>query len=422
MMRAVTIAAASALLLTGAAIFTYMISTTPAAVEHPILATASSLFSDDYASARTKFLGLAKAASARIESYEHPEVGPTNETIYTDVAVLGNENAQAVVFVGSATHGVEGFAGSAIQIGLLREGYAGSLGQNVRLVLIHAINPYGFAHVRRANEDNVDLNRNFLEPDEPRPDNPGYDALADVLLPTSIGPMADLKALVRLLIHVTKNGYGDTRSAISSGQYNHADGLFYGGRSRAWSAETLATIVRRHGAGARRLAFIDVHTGLGPAGEAEIILNVQKDDPSYTRASDWWGEHVKTTKADESVSDDLSGTLKLAIPKMVPGVEVTAVGLEFGTVPLLPALRALRAENWLRQRGGIDHREADAIKLELLRAFYPDDDAWRSAVWAQGRDTIDKAIRGLLNSAETADHSVTGRVPPANHEPTSGWF
>ena len=29
--------------------------------------------------------------------------------------------------------------------------------------MIHALNPFGFAHLRRANEDNVDLNRNFVD-------------------------------------------------------------------------------------------------------------------------------------------------------------------------------------------------------------------------------------------------------------------
>ena len=37
---------------------------------------------------------------------------------------------------------------------------------SVRVVIVHAVNPYGFACGRRFNEDGVDLNRNVLSDDE----------------------------------------------------------------------------------------------------------------------------------------------------------------------------------------------------------------------------------------------------------------
>ena len=45
------------------------------------------------------------------------------------------------------------------------------------------INPYGFAWTRRVTEDNVDLNRNFVDHDKPYPRNDGYLAIADAVLP-----------------------------------------------------------------------------------------------------------------------------------------------------------------------------------------------------------------------------------------------
>lgn len=354
-------------------------------------------FSSDYASARTNFLASAAAAGARVESYRHPKSGPSGQSIYTDVAVLGASEAKIVLFVSSATHGVEGFAGSAIQVGLLRRGYGSRLGPNTRLVLIHAINPFGFAHLRRANEDNIDLNRNFRDHGQSYPTNPGYDALADAIEPDSISLFAEIGTLARLLFYTAGHGIGETRAAVTAGQYTHPQGLFYGGNAESWSAKTLQTIVQRHGHGTRKVAFVDVHTGLGPYGQGEIILNVPKQSPAYERALAWWGEMVKTTKAGESVSADLAGTLKLAIPQMLPGAEVTAVSLEFGTVSSLEALRALRAENWLHHHGGDRHPEAARIKTDLLRAFYPDADDWRAAVWRQGEEVVAKALRGLAD-------------------------
>ena len=115
--------------------------------------TVSNYFSATYQEARAKFLDASKAADARVESFKNPSVGPGGEALYTDVAILGASDAKTVLVLGSGTHGVEGFAGSGIQTGLLRDGLATRLGPNLRVVMIHAVNPYGFAHLRRVNED-----------------------------------------------------------------------------------------------------------------------------------------------------------------------------------------------------------------------------------------------------------------------------
>ena len=111
---------------------------------------------------------------------------------------------------------------------------------------------------------------------------------------------------------------------------------------------TIRSVVRRYLAGANGVVVVDLHTGLGEYGSAEVILNVRDDSPEYQRAVAIWGlELTRTTVTGESVSPHLQGSLKLAL--LLPGVEVTAVSLEFGTVPPLEVLKALRAENWLQR-------------------------------------------------------------------------
>ena len=90
--------------------------------------------------------------------------------------------------------------------------------------------------------------------------------------------------------------------------------------------------------------------------------------------------------AQESVSADLTGTLELAIAKMLPDFEVTAVFLELGTVSPIPVFRAMQAENWLHHHGAANNPRNDKIKAALLRAFYPDADDWKARIWAQGRE------------------------------------
>jgi hypothetical protein len=318
----------------------------------------SAYFSPDYQAARKKFIKAALAIGASMESFQNPNTGSQGEPLYMDVAIIGPKSATDILVLGSGTHGVEGFAGSGIQTGLLREGIASALKPNVRIVMIHAINSYGFAYLRRANEDNIDLNRNFIDHSKPYPKNDGYAALADVISPKSISVWENTKVRLCFLWYRLRNGKAALKRAVSGDQFSHPQGLFFGGHHEAWSSKTLKEIARRYLSNAKRVIFIDFHTGLGPHGDAEVIMNVKANSPPYKRAVQLWGDRVKTTVNGGSVSVDLLASLKLAIPKMIPQAEVTAASLEFGTYPAKEVFLALRAENWLHHYGGENHPEA----------------------------------------------------------------
>ena len=110
---------------------------------------AGTPFSATYAEARTKFLDAAAAAGAALSSYAHPERGPDGGELAADVAWIGPADAEGVLVMVSATHGVEGHCGSGAQLDWLRRGEAARRAANVAVVLVHAINPYGFAWSRR---------------------------------------------------------------------------------------------------------------------------------------------------------------------------------------------------------------------------------------------------------------------------------
>jgi hypothetical protein len=48
---------------------------------------------------------------------------------------------------------------------------------------VHALNPFGFAWLRRVNEYNVDLNRNFQDFNKSLPSSAPYEAFHDCLVP-----------------------------------------------------------------------------------------------------------------------------------------------------------------------------------------------------------------------------------------------
>ena len=350
-------------------------------------------FSTSYQVARQLFLEAAQDGGGRVENYLNPEVGPQGESLFTDVARFGPDGANTIIALISGTHGVEGFAGSGMQTRLLREGIASRLPAGTALLMIHGINPYGMAHLRRFNEDNVDLNRNFRDHTE-RPDgNPDYENLADVLAPPSISFGAEVRSWARIIWYRLTAGLDRAQAAVQGGQYSHPEGLFYGGTSDVWSNTTLRSIAGRYLSNAARVVVVDVHTGLGEFGSAEIILNDSATAPNVQRAVAIWGpDRVRATITDRSVSTHLDASLKLAFTKMLPGVEVTAVSLEFGTLPPMDVFKAVRAENWLHQHGGADHPKAAQIKACLVRAFHPESDEWETLVWNHGRDVIEKVL------------------------------
>jgi succinylglutamate desuccinylase len=370
------------------------VSSTVIATEKQTGTEVMQYFSENYTEARRKFLDAAHAAGADVEHFQNPHSEPQGEPIFTDLALIGPRDANTFLVLSSGTHGVEGFTGSAIQTGLLQAGF-GELPPDTGLLFIHAINPYGFAHLRRFNEDNVDLNRNFRDHSDPYPPNPGYDELADAISPASLSIWANTKSTIKLFWFGLTKGRDALKKAISGGQYNHPQGLFYGGKEEAWSNKNIRTIAKTYLGSAKRVVMVDFHTGLGPYGHGEVIMNEPEQSPAYDRAVTWWGDRVKNSFSGESVSIHLEATLKKGFSAMLPDAEITAVTLEFGTVEPMQVFQALRAENWLHHYGTIDHPKAKEIKTELLRVFYPDNDAWKQQVWHQGKEVVEQVLSHL---------------------------
>ena len=359
------------------------------------MAGAAQHFSGSYGEARRKFLAAAGRAGAAIRHHVHPMKGPAGEELATDVARLGPDKASRVLGIGSGTHGVEGYCGSGAQTALLTEALAAHLPDDTAIVFIHAINPYGFAWDRRVNEDNVDLNRNFVDHSKPYPENPGYEELADAINPRDLSPETMTECRIRMKAYAAAHGPRAMQRALSSGQYTHPDGVQFGGRAPVWSNHTLRTIIRTEMAAAQRVAFIDIHSGLGERGAAEIICTEPETSLAYRRMTEWWGSQVRSTVGGGSISSDVPGSILVCFAGELKGREVTSCGLEFGTVPIAEVTAALQSDNWLHQNGGHDNPRAAEIAGRIRDAFYVDADDWKEQVTQTSRRICARALAGL---------------------------
>jgi hypothetical protein len=353
--------------------------------------------SDTYDASRRRFLDSAQAAGASVTTYEHPRRGIDGEQLAVDVAVAGTGEADAVLMIVSGTHGVEGFTGSALQHRWFGQ-HAAALPATLRVVHVHALNPYGFSWVRRVNEDNVDLNRNFVDWSLPPPANEEYGGLAHLLVPDAWDDDTQQTTTLQLLAHAEEVGFPRLQEVVSGGQYTHPTGVFYGGTAPVWSHRWLVEHLSELVGAATRLCIVDLHTGLGPWGHGELISHEGSDTPGHQRKTSWWGD-VRSMLDGESVSAQLSGDWLGALDRLLPDVEITAVALEFGTVDVVSVLQALRADAVLHAHG--DPRsdphapEAAAVRAQVRAAFADDDPAWFDAVAARFDDVVTAATARL---------------------------
>ena len=352
-------------------------------------------FAGDYPSARRRFCAAADQAGAATSSFESPVAGPAGETLTTDLAWLGPRDAKRVLVTISGTHGVEGFCGNGCQVAWLESGLAGELDAGTAQLHIHAINPHGFAWLRRVTEDNVDLNRNFVDHGAPYPANPGYEELKDAICPEEWDDAVVAETQKTFEAFVEAKGQDALRQAISAGQFGHDEGIFFGGRAPTWSHRVLRQIFAEQLSGAAHVAVIDFHTGLGPRGHGERICVHAANSGGHKRAEAWYDGDVTSPALGTSSSVEICGPNVLGMEQELPDGALTAIALEYGTLPSPEVRLALRADNWLHVHGDVKSAKGRAIKSQIRDAFYQDAPDWKEMIWERAAETMRLAVKGL---------------------------
>ena len=194
-------------------------------------------------------------------------------------------------------------------------------------------------------------------------------------------------------------------AAVSGGQYEFPQGLFYGGIAPTWSNQTLRKVLRQHAKGVKRVGWIDLHTGLGPNGLGERIFACDNDAVALERARTWWGgeKHADGTYATpitsffdgSSSSSVLTGLMWSSAYDEFPEAQYTGIAMEYGTKPSMEVNLAMRAENWLQFHPEATPEMAKQIKQDMLDAFYTDTDAWKGQIISQARQALFQAVEGL---------------------------
>lgn len=350
-----------------------------------------------YEECRARFHRAAAVAGLPVAAHPLGVRGPTGATLSLDVVDVGPPRPCRALVVLSGVHGVEGFLGSALQCDLLEWLGAGGLPEDLAVVVVHAVNPWGMAVGRRQNESNVDLNRNWRRSaGEPVP-NEAYDELHPLACPDTpeLPSVEDL--MVAALAVVEERGLAWVRDGITRGQYRHPDGLHYGGARTEESNRILESVVVPRLAGAEQLVVLDLHTGHGPWAEVTALSDAPpgSDQDRFLR-SVFGDDRVEATVDNPDASTGVkSGQIANGIRDLVGGAEAYATSVEFGTVSDEEQLVATYLESWVHRWGDRSRPDHAAVAWRYRCCFTPDDPGWESACLTRGRELLGRALAAV---------------------------
>ncbi|HOB67253.1 M14 family metallopeptidase [Ottowia sp.] len=371
-------------------------------------AAAQAYFIDDYAPARQAFLAKGQALAGRFERVEQfalPVASAQAQHLFVDgLYVPAQKSPKRLLVLSSAVHGVEGPAGSAVQRLFIDEFMTPEALQDTGVLLLHAVNPYGFAVRRRVTEQNIDLNRNASTTNALYlTDNAGYPLVDPLINPrdaVDTGAWANRLFLLRAVAQIAQHGMPPLRQAVLQGQYAYPKGIYYGGGALAPQLAALAPRLQALVNAYPLSMTIDLHTGYGARGKLHVFLNPPGDprvrqglEKVFDGPAIDWG----TGKDFYTVTGDVTGWIGALRQH---GLHLPAV-FEYGTLDSQTTLGAIKSlhisvlENQGVQHGWASPADQARVAQDYREMFNPSSPAWRTKVIADSRAMLTQVMARL---------------------------
>jgi hypothetical protein len=363
-------------------------------------------FQESYNDCRKSFLAQAekirvtyknvRIANLKIESKTDPDL--TIDYCY----IPAQKTFERLLIVTSGIHGVEGYVGSAVQQMFLNELLQKISLDNMGLLLIHGINPYGFKYKRRVTENNVDLNRNCSTDKALFASlNAGYSDLKGLLNPTgkantrSMGNIFfPVNAIEKILLH----GMGTLRQAVLQGQYQYPKGVYFGGRELEPSIKAVTPLIRDTARNYEMVFCIDLHTGYGKRGTMHLFPNPMKDKKKKAKVENIFSG-IPIDWGDEADFYTVTGEFTSYVGQIIPGKYYLNMTFEFGTMDSQTTMGAIKSihnvilENQGAHFGYASQKDEERIKHRFVEGYYPSSRPWRSKAIRDARKTLLQAVK-----------------------------
>jgi hypothetical protein len=347
------------------------------------------LFSHTVPEAHEKFI---EAAAAFVpETFLHPLAGPEGEALHAAACRVGPAEASNVILVISGTHGIEGYAGSAVQVGLLRDpGRWLRLPQDTAVVFLHMVNPWGAAWSRKENEDNAEQMRHFYYCHAERRPTPVFEDFYRTIAFERAKTVDEFFERSRAYAEVVgRHGAEEVARALREGQGTRPDSIVYSGGPPSWSKCVLDEVVLKHCRAARRIAICDLHTAVGGYGDMVVISWAVPGSVERQRVEGWF-------EGDLWPWDEEPISPYGFIAKLIDGSETVPLAIEAGTESLKPDDQYIFAlDMWLHLHGDRMAPKNRQYVERYRRYFYPEEPVWMGLVWKNAQRRWEQLLAGV---------------------------
>lgn len=351
------------------------------------------LFPKDYTQARNIFLSFKDNFDKVKVKYELKTEAITSKH-KTDILIVDSpeESNKNVLLVSTGLHGIEGYMGN-IFLQILVDYYIkNELYYRFSLIMVHAINPWGMDEFRRVNENNVDLNRNFIENwnSHDKGINSQYGEVYDLLNPDKAIKRSDTSLIPFLFSNIGKIkrfGTEKIKKALTLGQYEFDKGIYYGGAEYQKSVLIIRRIFKNILSEYINIMHFDIHTGAGPKNRMSVINSVREIKSDDLIRSETGYDLIY--RSDEDDFYEICGDINDYFYFLKKDMDVNSnffysTCLEFGTfgesiIGYLKTLKSIINENSAFFNEYVSVEAERRGKKDFLSLFYPSDSAWRNA-------------------------------------------
>lgn len=371
--------------------------------------THSTFYKENYETSRQQFLQNVEDLKTTIPNLKHQAhaiPSQITQDLYTDSLYLPPPSGKTdrLLVILSGTHGVEGYVGSALQNIFIKENFWQKRDDNLGILLVHALNPYGFKLNRRVSEANVDLNRNFdTSTDLFSLKNDGYHVVAPLLNPTAPAGSGWWDRGIfygKSLLAIAQHSMDSLRRAILKGQYDTPQGIYYGGQSFEPQKDLLEKILLNASAGYKQVLLVDIHTGYGERGRLHLFAD---QDPALD--DKYLAQVFAGLPLDYDSKEDFykatGGIVVYGAKLFKDRARYAGIVFEFGTLDSqttkgsLDSLYRMVRENQMHQHGSQSPKSQEQIQNQFSDMFNPQDAKWQEAVSQQFREFLSKSLDNL---------------------------
>ncbi len=366
-------------------------------------------YQETYDESRNAFLtGVADVRKKfkNVKTTEFQVISDIDSNLIMDLCYIPPQQDTNRLFVLiSGTHGIEGYAGSAIQQMFMKEFLDSEIVKDMGVLLIHSFNPFGQKYYRKATEFNVDLNRNCgigISLFENK--NPGYGDLYDLLCPSGVVNKNSLRNQFFYLVaiwNILKESMATLREAATIGQYDYPEGFFYGGDDFTPQTAALKTLFPEIFEPYDLIFAIDLHTGYGEWAKLHLFPNPEKNvEIKSLIESLFEGHHIDWGDSEDfyTIVGDLSGLIK----QVKPDAFTLCMPFEFGTLNSQETIGSLQSvhrmilENQGYNNGFKNQKSERKVLDDFREMYYPNSEAWRSEVIRQSREMLESCLSRYL--------------------------